>query len=103
MKIIVLGGDGFCGWPTALKLAAGGHDVVIIDNMSRRRIDDDLNSNSLTDISDIHTRVKVANELVGNITFKELDISADYDDLLNLINYEKPDSIVHFAEQRAAP
>ena len=40
MKIIVLGGDGFCGWPTALHLSARGHDVVIVDNLSRRKIDD---------------------------------------------------------------
>lgn len=103
MKIIILGGDGFCGWPTALKLAESNHDVVIVDNLSRRQIDEELGSNSLTDIVDIHTRVSVANELVGNIIFREMNIVEDYYELLELLLEQKPDAIVHFAEQRAAP
>jgi len=51
MKIIVLGGDGFCGWPTALYLSRQGHDIVIVDNLSRRKIDIDLEADSLTPIS----------------------------------------------------
>ena len=86
MKVIVLGGDGFCGWPTSLKLAAFGYDVIIIDNLSRRRIDQELDSNSLTDIADINERVRVANELIGNITFLKMDITKDYDDLVDLIS-----------------
>lgn len=103
MKIIVLGGDGFCGWPTSLKLAATGHDVLIVDNLSRRHIDTDLNSNSLTDIRGYGTRLKTANKLVGNVRGVYLDIVADYRYLLDLLEKEKPDCIVHFAEQRAAP
>ena len=53
MKIIVLGGDGFCGWPTSLKLSKNGHDVLIIDNLSRRKIDKELKVNSLTPIKTI--------------------------------------------------
>jgi UDP-sulfoquinovose synthase len=75
MKILVLGGDGFCGWPTSLKLAASGHEVVIVDNLSRRKIDLELNSNSLTEITDTFTRKNVANELLpGKISFEYLDI-----------------------------
>jgi len=103
MKIIVLGGDGFCGWPTSLKLAAAGHRVVIIDNLSRRRIDQELHSNSLTDIETIWERVKVANNLVGEVCWKNFNIATDYQFLLGAIEDEKPDCIVHFAEQRAAP
>ena len=51
MKIIVLGGDGFCGWPTSLRLAASGYEILIIDNLSRRNIDKELSSSSLTEIS----------------------------------------------------
>ena len=47
MKIIVFGGDGFCGWPTSLHLASRGHEVLIVDNLIRRKIDDDLSSSSL--------------------------------------------------------
>ena len=57
MKIIVFGGDGFCGWPTALYLSRRGHDVLIVDNLSRRKIDIDLGVNSLTPISDIKERL----------------------------------------------
>ena len=57
MKIIVFGGDGFCGWPTALYLAAQGYDIVIVDNLVRRQIDKNLGSNSLTEIQPIEQRI----------------------------------------------
>lgn len=103
MKIIILGGDGFCGWPTSLKLAAAGHDVVVVDNLSRRAIDNELSSNSLTDIATISERIAVANKLIGNMKYKQFSIATDYDLLVNFLRREAPDSIVHFAEQRAAP
>ena len=55
-KIIVLGGDGFCGWPTSLYLSDRGHDVVVVDNMSRRKIDLDLGCDSLTPIQSPEVR-----------------------------------------------
>ena len=102
MKIFVLGGDGFCGWPTALKLAKEGHEVHIMDNLSRRRIDDELKSNSLTDISPIGERVDCARYRGWNIRFWNIDIT-NYGHLAKAVNELKPDTIVHFAEQRAAP
>lgn len=103
-KIIVLGGDGFCGWPTALHLSDIGHDVIIVDNLSRRKIDVELGCDSLTPIKSIEERCKAWNEVSGKtITFKYLDIAKDYAELVQLLRDEKPDSIVHFAEQRAAP
>ena len=104
MKVFVLGGDGFCGWPTALHLSNLGHDVTIIDNLSRRNIDNELEAESLTPIQPIGTRLKVWEELSGKkIAFHNLDIAENYHRLLTLIQDEQPDSIVHFAEQRAAP
>lgn len=102
MKIFVLGGDGFCGWPTALKLAKEGHEVHIMDNLSRRRIDDELKSNSLTDIHPIGVRTDAARGLGYNIRFWNIDITS-YGYLAKAVNELKPDTIVHFAEQRAAP
>jgi len=58
MRILILGGDGFCGWPTALHLSALGHDVDILDNLSRRRIDDELGVQSLTPIRPIAERIE---------------------------------------------
>jgi len=104
VKVIVLGGDGFCGWPCAVNLAEQNHEVIIIDNLSRRKIDIDLEVESLTPISSINERLETWKEIGGKpIRFLNLDISKQYQKLLNVLIQEKPDSIVHFAEQRAAP
>ena len=104
-KIVVLGGDGFCGWPTSLFLSDQGHDVIIVDNLSRRKIDVELGCDSLTPIKSIEERCKVWSGLDGgkNIRFKYLDLQTDYAELLQMFKDEKPDAVVHFAEQRAAP
>mmetsp|Transcript_21622 Transcript_21622/g.27994 ORF Transcript_21622/g.27994 Transcript_21622/m.27994 type:complete len:457 (+) Transcript_21622:49-1419(+) len=103
-KIFVLGGDGFCGWPTALHLSNEGHDVTIIDNLSRRKIDIELGCDSLTPISPMEVRINAWKELTGKtIEFSDIDVAEEYDRLATLINNERPNAIVHFAEQRAAP
>ena len=104
MKVIVLGGDGFCGWPCAVNLAEQNHDVIIVDNLSRRKIDIDLEVESLTPIASITERLSAWEEIGGKpIRFINMDISKQYQKLLNLLIDEKPDSVIHFAEQRAAP
>ncbi len=104
MKIIVFGGDGFCGWPTSLYLSSLGHEVVIVDNLSRRRIDLELECESLTPIKSIGKRIARWEELTKKkIGFYNFDVSKNYSQLLSLFNSFKPDSVVHFAEQRAAP
>lgn len=104
MKIIVFGGDGFCGWPTVLHLSSLGHEIVIVDNLSRRNIDIGLETNSLTPISPITARIKAWKEITGSdIEFHNFDIAKEYDRLLHLLHHYKPDAVVHFAEQRAAP
>ena len=104
MRVMILGGDGFCGWPTALHLSARGHDVVIVDNLSRRKIDVELEVASLTPIRPLGERVRAWAEVTGNhIRTEDLTVGQDYDRLLALLERERPDAIVHFAEQRAAP
>jgi UDP-sulfoquinovose synthase len=104
MRTLVLGGDGFCGWPTALHLSACGHEVAIVDNLSRRRIDDELGVGSLTPINDLPGRLAAWTEVSGRtIDFHQLSIGKDYEGLLHLLTTWRPDAIVHFAEQRAAP
>jgi len=104
VKVIVLGGDGFCGWPCAVNLAEQNHDVIIVDNLSRRKIDIDLEVESLTPISSITERLSAWEETGGKpMRFLNMDISKQYQKLLNLLIDEKPDSVIHFAEQRAAP
>ncbi|WP_410872763.1 NAD-dependent epimerase/dehydratase family protein [Nocardia sp. A7] len=104
MRIFVLGGDGFCGWPSALHLSAHGHDVTIVDSGVRRRIDTELGVRSLTPIRTLDERVaawrKATGKTIGTV---EMDIALDYEDLTELLSAERPDSIVHFAEQRSAP
>jgi UDP-sulfoquinovose synthase len=104
MKVLVLGGDGFCGWPTALHLSDIGHEIIIIDNLSRREIDLELEVDSLTPIRPIGERIRVWKEKSGkDIGFVHLDLAEEYDRLAQLIVEVKPDAIVHFGEQRAAP
>ena len=104
MRVIILGGDGFCGWPTALHLSARGWEVLIVDNLSRRDIDEELGVQSLTPITSIQDRIRTWHEVTGRtIDFENIGVGKDYDRLLELIRSYKPDSIVHFAEQRAAP
>ena len=104
MKTLIFGGDGFCGWATALHLSDLGHEIVIVDNLSRREIDVELGVQSLTPIASVTERLDAWKELSGKqIRFVKLDVAKDYAGLLQLIEDEKPDSAVHFAEQRAAP
>ena len=104
VRILILGGDGFCGWPTALHLSAAGHQVAIVDNLSRRNIDNELEVSSLTPISPMGVRLDAWKELTGHqIDFHRIDVAQDYDRLLNLLGEYTPDVVVHFAEQRAAP
>ncbi|MFY9783498.1 MAG: NAD-dependent epimerase/dehydratase family protein [Acidimicrobiales bacterium] len=104
MKVLVLGGDGFCGWPTSLHLSDLGHDVTIVDNLSRREIDLELEVESLTPIRPIGERLRVWKQLTGNeIDFVHLDLAEEYDRFEALLLERRPDAIVHFGEQRAAP
>jgi len=104
MTVMILGGDGFCGWPTALHLSQQGHDVIIVDNLARRDIDNELEVQSLTPIQPLRRRLDAWHELTGRrIDFVRLDVASDYHQLLELIRTRQPHSIVHFAEQRAAP
>jgi len=103
-KVIVLGGDGFVGWPTSLFLSSKGHDVTIVDNLSRRNIDNELECESLTPIRPIGVRIKAWKEKTGKaIRFVLLDVAKDYERLVQLFIKERPDTVIHFAEQRAAP
>lgn len=104
MKVIVLGGDGYCGWPTALRLSALGMDVSIVDNLSRREIALELKAPSLVPISDLDTRCAAWRDVSGKLieTFN-IDIAEDFDAICKLVGDLQPDAIVHFAEQRSVP
>ena len=104
VRVLVLGGDGYCGWPTALYLSDRGYEVTILDNLSRRNIDNRLGTASLTPIRPIDERLRVWQEVTGReIGFINLDLATEYDRLASVLLDIRPDAIVHFAAQRAAP
>lgn len=104
MKIAILGGDGFVGWPTCLHLSEQGHEIHIVDNLSRRWIDTELGVQSLTPMDSIQERCRIWHELTGRrLRFHLIDLAKEYERLKSWLAEEKPDAVIHFAEQRAAP
>ena len=103
MKVAVLGGDGYCGWATALYLSKKGHCVAIVDNFARRQWDHELGVQTLTPILPLSDRLRVWQELTGNTMELFVGDVTDYDFLSTVIRDFQPDAVVHFAEQRAAP
>ncbi|ODA68662.1 NAD dependent epimerase/dehydratase family protein [Methyloligella halotolerans] len=93
MHVLILGGDGFCGWPTALHLSSRGWDVTIVDNLSRRNIDNELEAESLTPIRPAGQRLAAWQELTGReIAFHRFDVAENYHRLLTLLSETKPDA-----------
>src|SRR3712207_5253818 len=103
MKVLVLGGDGYCGWPTSLHLADVGHEVVLVDNFVRRTIDYELGAQSLTPIADPKERVQAWQEVSGQTIGIEFGDLLDWEFVSEIMQRHQPDALVHFAEQRAAP
>src|SRR3954466_9953543 len=104
MKILVLGGDGYCGWPTALHLSDAGHEVAIVDNLCRRRFDlEELGETSLTPIRSLDERVQAWQELSGKQIAVLIGDLLDYDFLAAAVADFEPEAGVHYAEQRSAP
>jgi UDP-sulfoquinovose synthase len=103
MKIIVLGGDGYCGWATALYLSAKEHSVAIVDNFVRRQWDHELGAQTLTPILPLSDRLKTWTRLTGKSIELFVGDVTDYDFLLSTAKQFEPEAIIHFAEQRSAP
>ncbi len=103
MRVCVLGGDGYCGWATALYLSRRGHAVCIVDNFLRRQWDHEIGAQTLTPIQPLADRLRVWREITGEtIEFHSGDVT-DYEFLASVIESFQPDAVVHFAEQRSAP
>jgi UDP-sulfoquinovose synthase len=103
MRIMVLGGDGYCGWATALYLSAKGHSVAIVDNFVRRQWDHELGAQTLTPILPLSDRLRIWTRLTGKVIELFVGDVTDYDFLLPTSKQFEPEAIIHFAEQRSAP
>jgi UDP-sulfoquinovose synthase len=103
MKVLVLGGDGYLGWPTALHLSEVGHEVAVADNFARRGYDHEMGVDSLVPIESLQARTAAWHELTGKTIGKYIGDLCDADFTYHMVSDFAPDAIVHFAEQRAAP
>ncbi|MFW6296680.1 MAG: NAD-dependent epimerase/dehydratase family protein, partial [Halothece sp.] len=103
MKVLVIGGDGYCGWATALYLSNKGYEVGILDNLSRRHWDAKLGADTLTPIAPIHKRVQRWHELTGKTIDLYIGDITDYSFVSKALREFEPQTIVHFGEQRSAP
>ena len=103
MRILVLGGDGYLGWPTALHLSEAGHQVAVADSFVRRHYDDELGVESLVPIEPLRTRIAVWRELTGKAIGMYVGDLTDPMFTYHIIADFGPDAVVHYAEQRAAP
>jgi UDP-sulfoquinovose synthase len=103
MKALVIGGDGYCGWATALHLSNKGYEVGILDNLARRHWDAQLGVNTLTPIASIQERIQRWKDLTGKTIDLFIGDITNYDFLIKALRKFEPEAIVHFGEQRAAP
>ncbi len=104
MRIAILGGDGFIGWPATLHLSALGHEITIVDNLSRRWIDTELGVQSLTPMDSIQERIRIWRDVSGaSLNFELINVADEYERLKAFLTNWRPDAVLHFAQQRAAP
>jgi UDP-sulfoquinovose synthase len=103
MKVLVVGGDGYLGWPQAMYLSNRGHEVGVVDNFSRRLWDAECGTESLVPICSLHERVSIWERITGNVIHMFIGDITDYDFIGDVIKNFLPDAIVHYGEQRCAP
>lgn len=103
MRILIAGGDGFCGWPTALHFSQQGHEVAIMDSLIRRRWDEELGTQSLTPIASLEERVAAWKQQTGKDMPIYIGDLMEYSFVEQIFSEFQPEAIVHYAEQRSAP
>jgi UDP-sulfoquinovose synthase len=103
MRILILGGDGYLGWPTALRFSARGHEVFVVDNFSRRRWHNEHSTDSLTPIRALAERIDAWAELTGNTIEAFIGNIEEGEFLDEVVGEVLPDAIIHYGEQPSAP
>jgi UDP-sulfoquinovose synthase len=103
MRVLILGGDGYLGWPTALRFSARGHEVAVVDNFSRRRWVKESGSDSLTPILDLEPRIEAWREASGKEIRSYVGAVEDGDFLDRVVAETRPEAVIHYGEQPSAP
>jgi len=103
MRILILGGDGYLGWPTALRFSARGHEVSVVDNFSRRRWHTEHGTASLTPIGELDERIAVWREVSGEQIRSYVGAVEDGDFLDEVVAETRPEVVVHYGQQASAP
>ncbi|HEY1355623.1 MAG TPA: NAD-dependent epimerase/dehydratase family protein, partial [Solirubrobacterales bacterium] len=103
MRVLILGGDGYLGWPTALRFSAHGHEVSVVDNFSRRRWHREHGTDTLTPIRDLDERIDAWRELSGESIRSYVGAVEDGDFLDEVVAETRPEAVVHYGEQASAP
>ncbi|MGE5409256.1 MAG: NAD-dependent epimerase/dehydratase family protein [Syntrophothermus sp.] len=103
MRVLILGGDGYLGWPTALRFSARGHEVSLVDNFSRRRWHSEHGSGSLTPILPLDERIAAWHEVSGEQIRSYVGAIEDGDFLDEVVAETRPEAIVHYGQQASAP
>lgn len=103
MRVLILGGDGYLGWPTALRFSARGHEVSVVDNFSRRRWHDEHGSGSLTPIASLDERIAAWHEVSGEEIRRYVGAVEDGDFLEEVVAETRPEAVVHYGQQASAP
>jgi UDP-sulfoquinovose synthase len=103
MRVLILGGDGYLGWPTAMRLSARGHEVSVVDNFSRRRWHEQHGTGSLTPIRALGERIEAWREVSGSSIRSHVGAIEDPDFLEEVVAETRPEAVVHYGEQPSAP
>ena len=103
MRVLILGGDGYLGWPTAMDMSMKNNEVYIVDNYLRRKMARETNSEPLFENPDLIERTKKFQDLTGKKINVEIFDCCEYELLKNLVKKFQPDTIIHYAEQPSAP
>jgi UDP-sulfoquinovose synthase len=103
MRVLILGGDGYLGWPTALRFSAGGHEVSVVDNFSRRRWVRGAGSDSLTPIADLEARIDAWEQVSGKRIPSYVGAIEDGDFLDEVVAESRPEAVIHYGQQASAP
>ena len=103
MRILILGGDGYLGWPTAMHLSRRGHEVAVVDNFAKRRWEKELNITPLMPIPSLEERVKIWQQVTGLTIHATMADLCDYSKTKEILRDFRPEAIVHYGEQPSAP